>query len=192
MNKLIIITLILTTLSCRAQTNVIDIVNRCNHTPINRGNGNLYLKDISDVYAPFIGTWKWSQGNKEMALTLIKQNKYHIHTYGNNNYYEDRLVGYYLYKENGLTIIDTSSENLMQDFGLSVDFNTDCYGNIGTPFFQDIAKNKSYEVNLKLLSPTQLKFKGKEGENTYFRPKTGTIVYSTDSTFPLEMIFIKQ
>ncbi|WP_143884783.1 DUF6705 family protein [Chryseobacterium binzhouense] len=191
MNKIFLLIIVVTTLSCKAQTNIIDIVNRCNHAPLNRSNGNLYLKDISNVYAPYIGTWKWIEGNREMTLILMKQTKYHLNTY-TNNYFEDRLLGYYIYKENGVSLIDTSGENLLQDFGISVNFDTDCYNNVSTAFFQDKFRDISYEVILEKLSPTQLKFTGKIGENTYDRPRTGTVYYQLGTTFPLDMVFTKQ
>ena len=159
---------------------------------MNRSNGNLYLKDISDVYAPYIGTWKWTEGNKEMTLTLIKQTKYHINTYGNDNYYTDRLVRFYIYKENGIVLINTTNDDLNKDYGLNVSFNILCDSTINSSSFEDIFRNISYEVKLEKLSPTQMKFMGKTGENTYYRPRTGTIYYQSGTTFPLDMVFTKQ
>lgn len=192
MNRIFLLIILLITFSCKAQTNIIDIVKRCNNPNYDDTNGSIYLKDISNIYIPFIGTWKWTSGNREMVLTLIKQTKYHMNSYANNNYYEDRLLGYYTYKENGVILIDTSGENLMQDFGMSVNFDTDCYSNVSSSFFQDVFRGISYEVSLEMLSSTQMKFTGKIGENTYHRPRAGTIYYQSGTTFPLNMVFTRQ
>ncbi|SDM33906.1 DUF6705 family protein [Chryseobacterium taihuense] len=192
MNKIFLVIVVLLTINCKSQTNIIDLHHRCNHTNYNSTDGSTYLKDISNIYLPYTGTWKWTEGNKEMILILLKQIKYNIIT-SPFNFYEDRLVGYYIYKENGLTLIDTSNDNLNKDFGLNVSFNTSCSStNVFTNFFQDIFRGISYEVKLEKLSSTQMKFTGKIGENTYYRPRTGTIYYQSGTTFPLDMIFTKQ
>lgn len=192
MNKLILILILLFSISCKSQTNIIDIVNRCANPSYNETNGSVYLKDISNIYTPYIGTWKWTSGSKEMTMTLLKQTKYHYNSI-NTNYYEDRLVGYYIYKENGIIIINTSGDNLMQNYGLNVSFDASCYGNVSTSSFEDVKKNKSVSVTLKLLSSTQMKFEGKIDDENYFFPRSGqTATYYAGSTFPLEMIFTKQ
>jgi hypothetical protein len=125
-----------------------------------------------------------------MVLTLIKQTKYHITT-GSLNFYKDRLVGYYVYKENGVKITDTSGDNLMDDYGLKVNFGITCSGRVTTAAFQDVKKEKSFVVELEMLSPTQMKFSGEVGEGTYHIGRTPTTVY-LGSTFPLEIVFTKQ
>ncbi|SDM33863.1 DUF6705 family protein [Chryseobacterium taihuense] len=191
MNRIFLVMILLITISCKSQTNIIDIVNRCANPHYNTKNGSVYLKDISNIYTPYIGTWKWAEGNKEMVLTLLKQTKYHVNTYVNNNYYEDRLVGYYTYKENGVTLIDTSGENLLQDY-INVNFSILCDSTISSFLFKDVYRGTSYEVTLEKLSSTQLKFTGKIGENTYDHSRTGTIYYQSGTTFPLDMVFTKQ
>jgi len=190
MNKLILLIILLLTVNCKSQTNIIDAADVCNYNSINLNDGGLYLKDISNIIMPYLGVWKWTSGNKEMTLTLIKQTKYH-YTSGTDNYYADRLVGYYTYKENGLTIIDTSGDNLMDDYGLKVEFDIECGGGVVASFFKDVKKEKSFIVVLKKLSTTQMKFTGKVGEGTYQIGRTPTTVY-LGSTFPLEMVFTKQ
>ncbi|SMP07545.1 DUF6705 family protein [Chryseobacterium profundimaris] len=189
MNKITLIFILIFSISCKSQTNIIEIQNRCN-VGFSDTDGSTYLKDISNIYTPFVGIWKWTSGNREMTLTLIKQTKFHI-TSGAFNFYKDRLVGYYVYKENGVTIIDTSGDNLMNEYGLNVDFSIYCGGLVGDSSFQDIKKDKSFVVSLEKLSPTQMKFTGKVGEGTYQIGRTPTTVY-LGSTFPLEMFFTKQ
>ncbi|KFE99957.1 hypothetical protein IX39_04735 [Chryseobacterium formosense] len=77
MNKIVLLIITVFTLSCKGQTNIIDLVERCNYTDYNDSDGNTYLKDISNIYPQYVGTWKWFSGNKEMTLVLIKQTKFH-------------------------------------------------------------------------------------------------------------------
>ncbi|MGI9652460.1 DUF6705 family protein [Chryseobacterium sp. RLHN22] len=191
MNKIVLILILVFTLSCKAQTNIIDITDRCNHLPLDRKNGSLYLKDVNNIYAPYVGTWKWSSRNKEMTLVLIKQTKFH-YTQHSHNYYKDRLVGYYIYKENGVVIADTSGDNLQNDVGIAVSFDISCDSTIDTGFFVDRNKEKRITVSLEMLSPTQMKFIGKIPQHSsYVNPKKPRTLY-LGSTFPLNMVFTKQ
>ncbi|MCX8525297.1 hypothetical protein OF897_15370 [Chryseobacterium formosus] len=191
MNRIVLLLTLFFSLSCKAQTNIINIPERCNHLPLQTDNGSLYLKDITNIYAPYVGTWKWSSGNKEMTLVLLKQNKYH---YNNNtdNYYQDRLVGYYIYKENGVVIADTSGDDLQSDFGISVYFGISCSSKVNTGVFIDVKKEKMISVGLEILSPTQMKFDGDiDQHSSYINGDKQRTLYS-GSTFPLNMVFTKQ
>ncbi len=192
MNRIVLLIITVFTLSCKGQTNIINLVERCNYTDYNDSDGSTYLKDISNIYPQYVGTWKWSSGNKEMTLVLMKQTKFHYtqHTY---NYYKDRLVGYYIYKENGVVIADTSGDDLQSDFGLNVSFSTECDTQlVGTAMFIDVKKEKMITVMLEKLSPTQMKFRGKiDQHSSYVSPTKPRTLY-TGSTFPLDMIFTKQ
>jgi hypothetical protein len=165
MNKIALIIILIFSISCKSQTNIIEIQNRCDVDYSDTDN-NTYLKDISNIIIPYVGVWKWSSGNREMTLTLIKQTKYHYQS-GITNYYEDRLVGYYVYKENGLTIIDTSGDDLTEGYGLKVNFDIDCGGSVVDSSFKDVKKDKDFIVGLEKISPTQMKFSGEVGEGTY-------------------------
>ncbi|MXS70987.1 hypothetical protein GSF70_07135 [Flavobacteriaceae bacterium W22] len=179
-------------LSCKGQTNIINLVERCNYTDYNSSDGSTYLKDESNIFNQYTGTWKWVSGNKEMTLVLMKQTKFHYtqHTF---NVYEDRLVGYYIYKENGVLIADTSGDDLQSDFGLNVSFSTECDTQlVGTAMFIDVKKEKMYTVMLEKLSPTQMKFRGKiDQHSSYINGDKQRTLYS-GSTFPLQMVFTKQ
>ena len=187
------IVILLTISSCKAQSNVINITDWCNNQT-NETDGSLYLKDINNLYAPFIGTWKWTEGNRELILTLIKQTKYHYNR-GILNYYEDRIVGYYVYKENGIELINTSNDNLNNESFMGVLYSLDCYSDLGGKI-RDILKNKFYASSLELLSPTQIRFKGKEEEflisYTQYEgmPPPEPIYFG--NTFPLDMVLTKQ
>lgn len=58
------------------------------------------------------------------------------------NYYKDRLVGYYIYKENGVVIADTSGDDLQSDFRISVYFGISCSSKVNTGVFTDVKKRE--------------------------------------------------
>lgn len=192
MKKLILLLIITVSFSCKSQSNVINLIDRCNFSNIDTTDGNTYFKDISNVFDPYIGTWKWTSGNKEMTLVLTKQIKYHYNSYPDNSY-EDRLVGYYIYKENGAIIADTSSENLMKDYGLKVLLFTRCDKTyVGTSMFIDAIKEKMISVTLEKLSPTQMKFEGEIDQHSSYVTANKPRTLYLGSTFPLDMVFTKQ
>ena len=185
------IVILLTISSCKAQSNVINITDWCN-SQTNEADGSLYLKDINNLYAPYIGTWKWTQDNREFILTLIKQTKYHYNQ-GIDNYFEDRIVGYYIYKENGVELINTINDDLTDDYGVKTDYNLNCYSQLsGT--IKDVLKNKTYLSWFEIISSTQIRFKGKD--DTHIRSqKEGQPPLQPQylgTTFPLEMVLTKQ
>ena len=190
--SVLLLILLYTAWGCKAQSNTINITEKCNHAPLITTNGSLYLKDFNNLYAPYIGTWKWSQGDREFILTLIKQTKYHYNQRV-NNYFEDRIVGYYVYKENGTILIDTSTDDLTEDFGLRVSFNLDCYSDL-VGKIKDVLKNKVYRSWFEVISPTQIKFHGKD--DTHIRSqKEGQPLLQPQylgTTFPLDMVLVKQ
>ncbi|MFC7348989.1 DUF6705 family protein [Chryseobacterium zhengzhouense] len=178
-------------LQCKSQTQIVNLTDCDSY--INDSSGDYYRKDVNNVFSPYEGIWRWTQGNKEFTLTLIKQ-KHHYTQYANYNYYEDRLVGYYQYKENGVLIADTSSDDLNKDYSPKVIFNLNCHSRIVSLSFKDYKKNKNYIVLLEKISPTQIKFTGKEeGDVLVSRSAPGTYapIYG-GNTFPLNMVLTKQ
>lgn len=177
-------------ISCKAQNTIVNLTETDQYN-LDTTNGDIYMKDINNLMIPYLGTWKWTVGNKEMTLTLIKQTKYHYNR-GPINYYKDRIAGYYIYKENGVIIADTSGDNLNKDFGgVKVHFVLSPNSKVSSIAFYDYLKHKDYEVSLELISPTQMKFHGREDTDiTQYSRGTHTIYPGT--TFPLEMTFTKQ
>ena len=174
-----------------AQTNEINITDWCSNQT-SETDGSLYLKDISNLYIPYIGIWKWTDGSKEFVITLIKQTKFHYNQ-GNDDFYRDRIVGYYVYMHDELDIINTTSDNLNDDYGVKVSFSLDCYSQLSGTIY-DVPKNKTYSAWFEIISPTQIRLKCKERE--YHRPvKEGmpapAPVY-VGNTFPLDMVLTKQ
>ena len=191
---IMVVLLAYVSLECKGQSNVINITERCNYTPLNRGNGQLYLKDNNNLYSSYIGTWKWIEGNREFTLTLLKQTKYHYNQ-GIDNYYEDRIVGYYSYKENGVELINTLNDDLTDDYGVKVHYSFDCYSKL-TGTIKDVLKNKRYLSWFEIISPTQIRFKGKEEEflisYTQYEGMPPPEPVYFGNTFPLDMILTKQ
>ncbi len=190
--KKIFFLLILFSLQCTAQSNIVPLT-ECNKI-YNHADGSAYFKDTNNEMDKYVGTWKWAQGNKEFILTLIKQIKHHYHQTGNDNYYEDRLIGYYQVKENGNIIADTAADNLSNDFGAKVMFTLICDNIIQSISFNDYLKGGvKFDAILEKLSPTQMKFKAKLSADAYTEPNPGEIVYyGTGSTFPLDVVLTKQ
>ncbi len=87
-------------LSCKAQTIV----------PFSGPVGaNHYLKDLDGVRANFVGTWRYSSGNKELILHIYNWDMKLVgNWWGQGEYWRDALVGNYIYKENGVEIINTT------------------------------------------------------------------------------------
>ncbi len=188
--------IILVFVQCKAQSHIVNSTDCDSY--FDRSSGDYYEKDLNGLLDKYIGTWKWISGNKEFTLTLIKQVKHHYHETGNDNYYKDRIVGYYTYKENGILIADTSSDNnLSTDYGMKVMFILDCYSQLSSIAFNDYKKYKNFEVILESLSSTQIKMNMYEREHVIMINKnTGVRTPSNDpqggSTFPMEMILTKQ
>ncbi|MGO4707587.1 DUF6705 family protein [Chryseobacterium sp. 2TAF14] len=186
--------LIFFSVQCKAQNNIIALTN-CNKK-YDHSTGDYYLKDTTNEMNKYEGVWKWSSGNREFILTLIKQVKHHYRETGNDNYYEDRLVGYYTYKENGTIIADTSSDtNLSTDYGMKVMFILNCHFQIASIAFNDYKKYKEFEVLLENISPTQIKMNMFEREHV-ITIRNGIQIPAEmpqgGSTFPMEMILTKQ
>jgi hypothetical protein len=185
---LIIFTFILL-IQCTAQNQIVNSIDCDSY--FNKFLGDYYRKDVNNIINQYEGTWKWTGGSREFTLILIKQ-KHRFHQYANYNYYEDRLVGYYQVKENGVLIADTSSDDLSQDYRLKVHLILDCYSHITSIRFEDYKKKKDYQVILQKLSPTQMKFEGKMHEGSIIVPQNGTVMIPPGHTFPLDMILTKQ
>ncbi len=102
MKHYIILTFLIFTLSCKAQTIIV---------PLGSGdpfehNPNYYVKDVSNEFNRFAGIWKYQNGNTQIIFKLKKEALYQISATSN---YEDLLVGEYQYIENGIEKVNTLS-----------------------------------------------------------------------------------
>ena len=193
MKKIILtIFLVIVTVSCNAQSIIIPLL-ECNKQ-YDHINPAYYLKDTTNEMDKYTGTWEWTQGSRIFTITLMKQ-KNLINDFGNSNYYRDRLVGYYKYWENGVLIADTSSEDLTQDYGISVHFTLNCHNHITSIAFKDYKKFKDFDVMLTSLSSTQIKMKMEGMEHVIMiingmqSPPNAPL---PGSTFPMEMVLTKK
>lgn len=130
-------------------------------------NGTYYIKDINNYMLPYVGTWRYIEGNKEFRITLTKVIKYHVIIQDFNiDYYIDGLIMQYQKIENGQLIftspISTHADGIIKEYGhLRMSFKD--YGRNGSMF----------PVDLKLIpiSNNQFKLKFKldrfEARNTY-------------------------
>ena len=78
-----------------------------------------YIKDIQNVFQPYIGTWKGvTSDNKEFTLQLVKFTKYTITHPDGSYYYEDRLMGKYQLKNvtTGVIISNTLNAVNYEDY----------------------------------------------------------------------------
>lgn len=94
-NILIILTIVLFTVSCKAQ--IINITDDDGITV-----PNAYYKDVNNLLNPFEGTWLFIDGNRELKIILTKKVNHN-----NGLYREDVIIGGYEYKVNGTTLVNT-------------------------------------------------------------------------------------
>ena len=97
MKNITLLIVLITTLSCRAQSPVIplsdhqsDLIDNCYH------------KDIDNDLDPYVGTWVFQNSSSSFTITFQK-----IVQYFNGDYYEDMLVGEYKYIDGGVELINT-------------------------------------------------------------------------------------
>ncbi|HLO72803.1 MAG TPA: DUF6705 family protein [Flavobacterium sp.] len=95
-----IIILLLLSLSCKAQSPILDISESGTGLP----NG-YYLKDTYNLLNPFEGIYEYTNGNTSFKIVLVKK----VQQY-NGEYYEDLIIGEYQYIENGIVKVNTLSE----------------------------------------------------------------------------------
>lgn len=72
-----------------------------------------YYKDTDNVLDGYVGTWEYLQANKVFRVFIYKEvdvNYYNFNTA--SNFKIDKLVGNYIYLENGIEIINTTNNLL--------------------------------------------------------------------------------
>ena len=109
MKNSIIILIIITTLSCKAQS----IIKPMGSGDFCSDNPDCYEKDINNEFGKFAGTWKYQNKNNEITLKLKKEEHVQI---SNDSEFEDLLVGEYQYIANGVekanTLADFNNVNI--------------------------------------------------------------------------------
>ena len=95
-----ILVVLLLSINCKAQSPIIDIIDD-DGSDIN----GAYFKDINNLLNPFEGTYVYTNGNTSFKMVLVKKE---LQAY--NGYYEDLIIGEYLYINEGIEIANTLSE----------------------------------------------------------------------------------
>jgi hypothetical protein len=90
---------ILILISCKAQ-NIVPIYNI---NGVELPDDEAYLKDVDNDYNPYVGTWKWENGNNSLTIIFNKVDQY-ASSVGD---YSDLLVGEYQYIENGIELVNS-------------------------------------------------------------------------------------
>ena len=101
---------ILITISCKAQSSIIDIENYT----FSKSQENAYYKDINNYFNDFEGTWLYTNGTTTFKIILKKR----VMRY-TGKFYKDEVTGEYQYIENGVEKINTLP-NLNQSGGSSL------------------------------------------------------------------------
>ncbi len=127
-----------------------------------------YIKDVRNKYAPFIGTWIWSDGSNELTITFEKL----MIVYDDPKIgYADWLIGRYKYIEDGVEIINTLDheiEGFDVHVPLSGSYRTDSKVSIGVwDFIHEKGGKGSFEIDLFTTDPDEpmtghLKFRNRE------------------------------
>jgi len=153
-------------IGCKAQT-IIPLFDG----PTNVNGG--YYKDTYNDLNKFEGTWKYTNGTT--SLTIILQKREMI-SYDDsyNNYYEDVLIGGYIYVENGIEKVNTLPQ---LTFTLPNSYNYHISGNIiigpGSIYCMDCGVDERM-VLLQFSDPNR-DILGMEPEMLLRRSDSGTI-----------------
>lgn len=194
MKKSLIIILTLAVYFMQAQ-NIITL----NHNSL-PSNG-AYIKDTQGYLDKFVGTWKYTSGNEEFTLKILKAEyvKYDF-------YWKDKLYGGYKYVKDGIVKVDnlnftyfTDTTNLPTNINAYAN-NADMQGNGLSNTYQSVSLVGSDKVGgrvvdfeLEILPNTnegQIKMKILPKE--YHRFFDFDPVQGTGSGLPTNIILIKQ
>ncbi|WP_055448841.1 DUF6705 family protein [Lacinutrix mariniflava] len=105
-NILLIITAILTFISCKAQQPIIPLFNGSDYLD----TSNAYYKDVDGDFTKLIGTWQYTNGSEVFKITLKKKEQDLYNETNEISYYEDVMYGEYQYIDsNGIEIINSIS-----------------------------------------------------------------------------------
>ena len=111
------------TIVCKAQSPIISIYDGDEEQV-----DGCYLKDVDGDFNPYVGTWKWEDGNNSITIKFEKIEAYYD---SDSKEYEDYLVGGYSYIENGIEI-NNSLNFTVNGHPLETDNNTIAGNGIST------------------------------------------------------------
>lgn len=172
-----------------SQTNIIDV--SLGET-VNNSPSGTYIKDINNTFAPFLGTWKYQNGNEILIIKLEKVTKYYYPQYGN---YDDFIKGNYSYSTDGnLTYITNTiiSNNLVDDPNVNSLNSSGPHDSSEDSFsFIDEEYQKSADAKFTFLpnSTTQLTLKLSNISRGYIYPE---VAPNSGFSIPNNVILTKQ
>lgn len=138
-------------------------------------SGN-YIQDTTGVLNKFVGTWKYTNGNDEFTLKIIK--KEHDNFFDTDDYYKDRLYAGYKYIKNGSIVADrlNFTFNNIHDPNFPIMQGSKLFNNYNsiTMFGRDIIVNKPVYIELKVINPTTMEWKMTPRENINFNGTSPT------------------
>lgn len=199
MKKIIFIISIIATISCKAQSPIISMVEFENNDDLQLSEGS-YLKDVENKLQPFVGTWQWTDGSSTFTVVIEKIEMVY-ESYSNN--YSDYLVGKYKYVENGVEIVNTlnnevNASNMWNGAVVSMwnaGYDSDTVSRFS---FKDFGKQKRGNVKIILteyltlingdLSASKIHWTLKEAEKPHYPPSNLPIGFSV----PTDVELIKQ
>jgi hypothetical protein len=153
-----------------------------------------YISDLNDTFTPFLGTWKYQNGNAILIVVLEKVTQHYYPEFGN---YKDFIKGNYSYSTNGgLTYItNTIFTNLSVDNPNSNSFYSPGPGSDNLDeldmSFKDAIYNKSCDAIFKFVtgSTTQMTMKLSNRFRGYILPETPP---NPDFSIPNNVTLIKE
>jgi hypothetical protein len=101
--KKYILLILLSTISCKAQLQILDISNFGEEQSLTADLSGRYYKDLYNQLNVYEGTYLYSNGNTSLKIVLQKKTMSSV----NNRYYEDLIIGEYQYIKDGVEIINT-------------------------------------------------------------------------------------
>ncbi len=111
--------------------------------PINEPN--IYYKDIGDKFNPYTGTWVYDDGVNYIKIVLVKKIKFPVW-----QYFEDTIIGGFLYKKNGVELINNlNTINSIQTHPIKYPISGNRLGDISrlNPFHQYTSDNKRIDLS---------------------------------------------
>ncbi len=100
--KIYILIVLLSTISCKAQLEVLDLSQKGEIPSLTANLSNKYYKDLNNLLNPYEGTYVYSEGETYLKFVLQKKEMCFV-----GDHYEDMIVGEYQYIKNGIEIVNT-------------------------------------------------------------------------------------
>lgn len=156
MKKLLIILIPVLFINMACSQTIIDMASNRDNKHLEKGQ--YYIKDIGNYRDPYVGTWKYVNGNQEFRITLTKVDKHRfLLTDSNIDYYMDALNLTYQKFQNGSLIYGSGNkynpDGIIKEFGkLFMSFQD--YERYSEVFPLKLTlipqSNGSYKMNFKL------------------------------------------